>query len=87
MAPIVQYLKDGTLPEEKIEARKLRVRAACFVLLVNTLYKMVFPMMPQEVDYVLREVHNGICGNHSGARALAHKLTRAGYLSRPKSVI
>uniref|UniRef100_A0A2N9FGT7 Integrase catalytic domain-containing protein n=1 Tax=Fagus sylvatica TaxID=28930 RepID=A0A2N9FGT7_FAGSY len=26
-----------------------------------------------------REVHEGICGNHSGARSLAHKLTRAGY--------
>uniref|UniRef100_A0A2N9H4H0 Uncharacterized protein n=1 Tax=Fagus sylvatica TaxID=28930 RepID=A0A2N9H4H0_FAGSY len=25
------------------------------------------------------EVHEGICGNHSGARSLAHKLTRAGY--------
>uniref|UniRef100_A0A2N9H4Y6 Uncharacterized protein n=1 Tax=Fagus sylvatica TaxID=28930 RepID=A0A2N9H4Y6_FAGSY len=33
----------------------------------------------KEANYVIREVHEGICGNHSGARALAHKLTRAGY--------
>uniref|UniRef100_A0A2N9IA87 Integrase catalytic domain-containing protein n=1 Tax=Fagus sylvatica TaxID=28930 RepID=A0A2N9IA87_FAGSY len=33
----------------------------------------------EEANYVIREVHEGICGNHSGARSLAHKLTRAGY--------
>ena len=27
----------------------------------------------------MREVHEGICGNHSGARSLVHKLIRAGY--------
>jgi len=27
----------------------------------------------------MREIHEGICGNHSGARMLAHKATRAGY--------
>jgi hypothetical protein len=27
----------------------------------------------------MREIHEGICGNHSGARMLAHKTTRAGY--------
>ena len=27
----------------------------------------------------MREVHEEICGNHSGARSLVHKLVRAGY--------
>ena len=27
----------------------------------------------------MREVHEGICGNHSGSRSLVHKLVRAGY--------
>ena len=27
----------------------------------------------------MKEVHNGICGNHSGVRSLVHKLIRAGY--------
>ncbi|XP_065620355.1 uncharacterized protein LOC136063636 [Quercus suber] len=27
----------------------------------------------------MREVHEGICGNHSGAQSLAHKLIQAGY--------
>ena len=33
----------------------------------------------EEVDYVMREVHEGICGNHSGSRSLVHKLMQAGY--------
>ncbi|CAL8089128.1 unnamed protein product [Prunus armeniaca] len=28
---------------------------------------------------MLHEIHEGICGNHSGARSLAHKSHRQGY--------
>ena len=33
----------------------------------------------EEVDYVLCEIHEGVCGNHDGARSLAGKALRAGY--------
>ena len=33
----------------------------------------------KEADYVMREVHEGICGNHFGSRSLVHKLIWAGY--------
>uniref|UniRef100_A0A2N9J3I5 Integrase catalytic domain-containing protein n=1 Tax=Fagus sylvatica TaxID=28930 RepID=A0A2N9J3I5_FAGSY len=85
MSPIVRYLKEGKLPTDKMEARKLRIRASHFQLLDGILYKMGFSrphlrcLSPEEANYVIREVHEGICRNHSGARALAHKLTRAGY--------
>ena len=36
-------------------------------------------LSPEEANYVIREVHEGVCGNNSGARSLAHMLTRAGY--------
>ena len=42
MTPIVSYLKDGKLPEGKDEAKKLRVRAARYVLMDEVLYKRVF---------------------------------------------
>ena len=32
-----------------------------------------------EANYVLREVHEGACGNHSGARSLVHKVVCASY--------
>jgi hypothetical protein len=85
MSPIIHNLKEGKLPADKTEAHKLRIRASHFQLLGGTFYKMGFSrphlrcLSPEEANYVIREVHEGVCGNHSGARALAHKLTRAGY--------
>ena len=85
MTPIVSYLKDSNLPEGKDEARKLRVRAARYFLMDETLYKRGFSqphlkcLAPDEANYVLREIHEGACGNHSGARSLIHKVICAGY--------
>uniref|UniRef100_A0A2N9HH57 Integrase catalytic domain-containing protein n=1 Tax=Fagus sylvatica TaxID=28930 RepID=A0A2N9HH57_FAGSY len=31
------------------------------------------------LTYVMREIHEGVCGDHSGARALQRKIVRAGY--------
>ena len=82
---IASYLKDGILPDEKEAARKLKVRATRFVLIKDVLYKRGFSRLylrclgNEEVDYVMREVHEGICGNHSRLRSLIHKLVRAGY--------
>ncbi|GFS43263.1 hypothetical protein Acr_00g0084440 [Actinidia rufa] len=36
-------------------------------------------LRPEEAEYVLREIHEGICGNHSGARSLARKTIRQRY--------
>ena len=85
MTPIVSYLKDGKLPEGKDEAKKLRIRAARYVLIDEVLYKRGFSqpslrcLDPHEANYVLREIHERACGNHSGARSLIHKVVRAGY--------
>ena len=85
MTPIISYLKDGSLPEGKDEARRLRVRSTRYVLLNDVLYKRGFSqpylrcLSPDEANYVLREVHEGACGNHSRARSLIHKVVRAGY--------
>ena len=85
MTLIVLYLKDGKLPEGKDEAKKLRVRAARYVLMDKVLYKRGFSqpylrcLAPNEANYVLREVHEGAYGNHSGARSLIHKVVCAGY--------
>ena len=85
MTPIISYLKDGRLPEGKDEARKLRVRSARYVLLNEVLYKRGFSqpylrcLASDEANYVLKEVHEGACGNHSGARSFIHKVVRAGY--------
>ena len=81
---IALYLKNGVLPDENEAARKLKVQAARFVLIKDVLYKRGFfrPYLRclgnEEADYVMKEIHEGICGNHSGSRSLVHKLVRAG---------
>ena len=71
--------------EEKEAARKLKVQAARFVVIKDVLYKRDFSrpylrcLGTEEVDYIMREVHEGICGNHSRSRSLVHKLIRVGY--------
>ena len=83
--PLIAYLRSGILPDGKDAARKLKVQASRFVLIRDVLYKRGFSrpylrcLSHDEADYVMREVHEGICRNHSGARSLVHKLIRARY--------
>ena len=85
MDPIWDYLIGGLLPSDPKEAAKLRMRLARFTVHKGRLYKRGFfaPMLKciegRDVDYVLKEVHEGVCGNHIGARALARKVLRQGY--------
>ncbi|XP_030936360.1 uncharacterized protein LOC115961527 [Quercus lobata] len=77
---LVSYLKNRVLSYGKEAARKLKVQASRFVLIKDVLYKRGFSrpylrcLGTEEADYVTREVHEGICGNHSGSRSLVHKL-------------
>ena len=85
MTTITKYLEEGTSPTDLVEARKLKVKFARFVLIQGILYKRGFSLPylrcldKPEAKYVMREVHEGICSNHSGARSLVHKLVRVGY--------
>ena len=60
---IASYLKDGVLLDKKGATRKLKVRAARFVLIKDVLYKRGFSrpylrcLGNEEADYVMREVH------------------------------
>ncbi|XP_075656371.1 uncharacterized protein LOC142626433 [Castanea sativa] len=80
-APIMAYLKEGKLPDDKENARKLKVTAARFVLIKNVLYKRGFSrpylrcLGREEADYVMREIHEGVCENNSGTRQPTEELT------------
>ena len=85
MDPIWDYLVDGILPSDPKEASKLRTRLAIFPIHRGILYKRGFstPILKcvgrEDANYVLREVHEGIYGNHIRARSLAAKTLRQGY--------
>ena len=85
MDPIWDYIIAERLPDDQKEAAKIRTRSARFTNHKGSLYKRGFftPILKciagKKAEYVLREVHEGICGNHIEARALAGKVLRQGY--------
>ncbi|XP_074337208.1 uncharacterized protein LOC141674398 [Apium graveolens] len=85
MTPILSYIHKGILPEDKFKARRLRYQAARYVVYDVVLYKRGFnqPLLKcgdeEEGNYILREVHEGIYGNHSRGNSLAMKILRQGY--------
>ena len=85
MDPIISCIKDGVLPPDKLRARKIRAHGSRYTMIDRVLYRREYTLPflrclgEDDADYVLKEVHKGICGNHSGARSLAHKVLRQGY--------
>ncbi|CAL2270450.1 unnamed protein product [Prunus armeniaca] len=69
LSPIYLYLTNGTIPNHKTQARKLRYRSARYTI-TNDVLKCI---TAEQEDYVLLEIHGGICSDHSGSRLLAHK--------------
>nr|GEV07381.1 reverse transcriptase domain-containing protein [Tanacetum cinerariifolium] len=85
MTPIMEYLKDGTLPGDRKEARKLRIKARQYELLEEVLYMWSFlePWLrcagPLQADYVIWEIYKGSCSMHAGPWSVVAKATRLGY--------
>ena len=83
--PILSFLRDGRLPQNPEEARKIQKRAARFTVLNDELYKKGYSqpylrcIEGEEAKYVLEEVHGGVCGDHMGAKSLVRKIMRTGY--------
>nr|CAN71093.1 hypothetical protein VITISV_000384 [Vitis vinifera] len=82
---IIQYLRTSTLPEDRKQAHKIRVQATRFTLIGGHLYKRSFTgpylrcLSHSKALYVLAEMHEGVCGNHSGGRSLTHRAHSQGY--------
>ncbi|RVW83313.1 hypothetical protein CK203_039589 [Vitis vinifera] len=80
-----EVLRTGTLLEESKHAHRIWVQAARFTLIGDYLYKQSFGgpylrcLHHSEAQYVLAELHEGVCGNHSGGRSLAHSAHLQGY--------
>ena len=86
MDPILLFLKRDILPEEKLEAEKVRRKAPRFWLSKDRrLYKRYFSrsyllcMQPEASKLLLEELHEGICGSHTGGRSLYQRAITQGY--------
>nr|KYP72882.1 Gypsy retrotransposon integrase-like protein 1 [Cajanus cajan] len=85
MTDIWNFIVNNLESTDPTESRKIRTQAARYSVVARELYRRGFstPLLKcidqQQAEYVIREVHDGICGSHSGGRTLATKILRAGY--------
>ncbi|XP_035838809.1 uncharacterized protein LOC118486452 [Helianthus annuus] len=85
MTPIIQYLQEGILSENKAEARKIQNKALFYEMNGGILYRRSFlgPLLRcvdhQDASYLIREIHEGICGIHAGPRMVVAKTMNPGY--------
>ncbi|XP_075507528.1 uncharacterized protein LOC142544357 [Primulina tabacum] len=85
MTLMIKFIVSNELPEDKAQAQKIKRQVPRFVLLNNVLYRRSFqgPLLKflyeGEVDYVLREINEGCCGEHLEGVSLAQKAMLAGF--------
>ena len=80
MDPILLFLENDILPEEKSGAEKVRRKAPQFWMSEDKkLYKRSFSrpyllcVHPDASKSLLEELHNGVCGSHTRGRSLSHR--------------
>ena len=72
--PIRLYIATGELPNDKDKAHKVQIQSARFSMRDGQLYKQslgglyLMCLTPEQGQYVLAKLHEGICENHLGGR-------------------
>ena len=86
MDSISLFLEKDMLSEEKSIAEKVRKKAPRFWLSKDRkLYKRsfsspyLFCVHPETSKSLLEELHEGVCGSHTGGRSLSHRALTQGY--------
>ncbi|XP_071699861.1 uncharacterized protein [Rutidosis leptorrhynchoides] len=85
MTPFINYLADGTLPEDKLQARRIRMWAPMYNFRIGILYRKSFiePYLrcvgPAQAKEIIQEMHEGACSIHFGYRTIVSRIKRMGY--------
>ena len=85
MDPIRLYIATGELPYDRVRAHKIQIQSARFSIIDGQLYKRSLGgpylkcLTPEQGQYVLAKLHEGVCENHPGGRTLAHQAHTQGY--------
>ena len=81
--PYIQYLQTDNPPPNA--DRTWITKAAKYIMIGNDLYKRRYgqPLLKcvttEQAQYIIKELHEGICDYHSGARTMTTRILRAGY--------
>lgn len=80
MDVIVVFLKEEKLPDGHKKTHKIRLKSARFSLTTERhLYRTSFtgPLLrcvhPSQVEDFLCDIHEGVCGSHTGGSSLVHR--------------
>ncbi|XP_070013798.1 uncharacterized protein [Nicotiana sylvestris] len=82
---IIAFLQYGTIREDKKKLMRFKRKAARYCLKQGNLYRKIFGgtlarcLGPSQTEYVMREIHEGHCGNHAGGRSLIKRITSTPY--------
>ncbi|XP_027932817.1 uncharacterized protein LOC114188434 [Vigna unguiculata] len=83
MSPFITYLGKGETPAN--QGKGWTKKAARYTLIARELYRRGFnhPLLRcitnDKASYVMKEIHEGTCGYHSGPKPMAARILRAGY--------
>ncbi|XP_074362528.1 uncharacterized protein LOC141702819 [Apium graveolens] len=81
----MRYLTQGIQPTDNSEAKLFRLKASRCTVIDGVLFKKFVICLLQrylnieEAKQVLKDIHEGECGNHSRGRNLSCKVLRMGY--------
>ncbi|CAN1299481.1 Retrovirus-related Pol polyprotein from transposon 412 [Linum perenne] len=84
-APIRTFIETDALPADRALVTKIRRRAARCVLLDGEMYckssagPYLRCLSDEEASFTLREIHQGVCGMHVGAKSLEKNVLLQGY--------
>jgi reverse gyrase len=85
MTPIINYLQNDQLLEDLEKARKIWIKSLQYVMERGRLYRRSYlgPLMKcvneVEANYVIREIHEGICGMYARPKSIVAKAMKAGF--------
>ena len=86
MDPIIEFLAEDRILDDKSEANKVRRATSRYWLSADRkLYRRSFGgpcllcLHPGKVDELLAELHEGVCGGHAGGHSLAHWAITQGF--------
>ncbi|PKA50172.1 hypothetical protein AXF42_Ash020117 [Apostasia shenzhenica] len=85
MDSIFDYLKNGTQPANKPDARKLKLDCTKYVIIKGELYRRSYArpltkcLRLEEAQEAMEVVHKGECGTHACGRSLVMGILRQGF--------
>ena len=85
MNPIREYLQNDKILNDEKNPKAFRMKVSRFTIVQNILYRksLAGPYLRcleyPETEDVLKDIHEGDCGNHAGGRSLFSKVLRTGY--------